>query len=87
MRCIKNVMEFTYATRLLTCILVLYPVHHTINTSKLKQYVISDIKLCEVLPQSQCTPAMTKMLLELFSHHQFLPHLSPSDISIAAIIR
>ena len=66
MRCIKNVMEFTYTTRLLTCIVVLYTVHHTVNTSKLRQYVISNIKLYELLPQSQCTPAMTKML-ELFS--------------------
>jgi hypothetical protein len=67
MRCITNVLKFTYTTRLLTCFVVLYPVHHTVNTSKLRQYVISNIKLYEVLPQSQCTPAKTKMLLELFS--------------------
>jgi len=67
MHCIKNVVEFTCTTRLLMCIVMLYPVHHTVNTSKLRQYVISNIKLYEVLPHSQCTPAMTKMLLESFS--------------------
>lgn len=67
MHCIKIVMDFTYTTHLLMCIVVLYPVHHTVNTSKLRWYVISNIKLYEVLPQSQSTPAMTKLLLELFS--------------------
>lgn len=67
MHCIKIVMEFTYTTCLLTCIVVLYPVHHTVNTSMLRQQVISNIKLYKVLPQSQSTPAKTKMLLELFS--------------------
>jgi len=39
-------MEFTYTTHLLMCIVVLYPV----NTSQLRQYVISNIKHYEVLP-------------------------------------